>query len=615
MPEPPAARRRLLPAAIALLASALAGCGAEPAPPAGAGATAAATPTPTAIATSSREDLAAARAAALAKIGGAGIHGRLLTHEGEPAVGARVLLRSRLPADEDAQAVEVPVIEDGTFALPVTGANDRDVELWALHPGHADWSRTVEVRGGWLDVGVHRLAPAQTLRGAVLTDAEGAALAAATVRVAMLRSTADRALPRAPGREDGIASKTDTEGRFELGPLPLQGFATLTAVAPGFLREVRQRIDLAANPDTITFRLKPGTAIEGVVRDDHGGPISGARVDAWPQDSELPALVTRTGEDGTFSVDGLQRLRLYRVEVRADGMRRVSRENVAGGTQDAAFELSPATLLIVDVIGLDAPDAPLHVEVHRSDAPSAAALAAADRAAGDDRPVEVGLDSDGELLVTVRARGCALAASTPFKVSRSAESLRVEVRCAPASSVEGLALGPDGAPLRDVEAWVVPVDATTAQRFQGPVRGRCDAAGRFRLAGLAAGSYRLEARAPALCRATRPAITVAVGEQLVAAPLQLAAGAAVEGTVAATAGPQENAWVEVTPRGADAPVFEAELGADGRFSLAEALPTGDYEVRAYHQDLLRVTKPRLVALQSFEVATPSGTVTVDAKRR
>ena len=117
------------------------------------------------------------------------------------------------------------------------------------------------------------------------------------------------------------------------------------------------------------------------------------------------------------------------------------------------------------------------------------------------------------------------------------------------------------------------------------------------------------------CRATRSTVTVAVGEQLVAAPLQLTAGAAVEGTVAATAGPQETAWVEVTPRGDDAPVFEAEVGADGRFSLGEALSKGNYEVRAYHQDLLRVTKPRLVALQSFEVATPSGTVTVDAKRR
>ena len=72
---------------------------------------------------------------------------------------------------------------------------------------------------------------------------------------------------------------------------------------------------------------------------------------------------------------------------------------------------------------------------------------------------------------------------------------------------------------------------------------------------------------------------------------------------------------EVTPRGDDAPVFEAQVGADGRFSLAEAMPKGNYELRAYHQDLQRVTKPRLVALQSFEVAATSGTVTVNAKRR
>ena len=137
MPEAPAARRRPLPAAIALLASALAGCGADPTPPAGSGAAAAATPPPAAAATSSREDLAAARAAALAKLGGAGIHGRLLTHEGEPATGARVLLRPQLPADEDAEAFDLIYffVDEGDGGARVQAATSvSDVDLGA----HAD---------------------------------------------------------------------------------------------------------------------------------------------------------------------------------------------------------------------------------------------------------------------------------------------------------------------------------------------------------------------------------------------------------------------------------------------------------------------------------------------
>ena len=84
---------------------------------------------------------------------------------------------------------------------------------------------------------------------------------------------------------DGTHLTADAQGRSEITvPAATPEFISVAAYSDGFVPlEVTWKAEelLSNPPDVHTFRLTKGEAIGGVVRDEQGGPISGAKVIVW----------------------------------------------------------------------------------------------------------------------------------------------------------------------------------------------------------------------------------------------------------------------------------------------------------------------------------------------
>ncbi len=139
-----------------------------------------------------------------------------------------------------------------------------------------------------------------TLHGRV-TDANGVGIAEACVRV---------------WSENGRwATRTDTDGRYELDVLP--GVHDVTALARDaqllyrspLLRDTRSVVRVTSGRRTSAdFTLRRGGILTGRVVDDHGQPVEGANVSAGP--TRFSLADTRraiTDADGRFRIEGLFR--------------------------------------------------------------------------------------------------------------------------------------------------------------------------------------------------------------------------------------------------------------------------------------------------------------------
>jgi hypothetical protein len=117
-----------------------------------------------------------------------------------------------------------------------------------------------------------------------------------------------------------VTARTDTEGRFRLGPLPVKPMHVIWCEAPGHAR-LRLGEDqvpgLAVFPEAThdlgDIVLERETAVIGKVVDAHGRPIAGARVVVTPRMHQLAHTVASNGPpheteslaDGTFRVGSL----------------------------------------------------------------------------------------------------------------------------------------------------------------------------------------------------------------------------------------------------------------------------------------------------------------------
>jgi protocatechuate 3,4-dioxygenase beta subunit len=107
---------------------------------------------------------------------------------------------------------------------------------------------------------------------------------------------------------------TDDTGRFEMrGVLP--GGYHVEVVADGHPNPKEPpKLEVAAGVDaTIDIVLDDGGTIAGIVVDDAGTPVTAARVEASGDRWEWRGDDTRTGDDGTFTIEGL-RAGSYRVQ-------------------------------------------------------------------------------------------------------------------------------------------------------------------------------------------------------------------------------------------------------------------------------------------------------------
>jgi len=169
------------------------------------------------------------------------------------------------------------------------------------------------------------------------------------------------------------------------------------------------------------------------------------------------------------------------------------------------------------------------------------------------------------------------------------DELELRLRLARAGGeLAGRVLGPDGAPLANVEVRFlgrVPDQGGTTRQYDAeiaPYDTRSDAQGRFQFTGLSVGTGRLLARAPRCAPATHE-VDIAADEP-VFRELRLVAAPAVSGTIRDEHGEPVAGVQVLSGEYARFSSSMARSAADGRYSLTN-LPIGPVELRAEMQDV------------------------------
>lgn len=398
----------------------------------------------------------------------------------------------------------------------------------------------------------------------------------------------------APGlgwRRAGSA-RTDASGTARLAARPGTYLVAVRApgLAPARAEALRHAGEEVARLDVA---LEPPVTLAGRVTGRGGEGIAGARVRLVPLASRFPGLAppsapdeevarAETGEGGAFRLDGLAP-GAYAVAVDADGRHPVLRRVLVPG-EPLAVALDPLGR-IAGVALLD----------------GRPAAGAAVRAASADHGASATAGADGRFALAVpagsyrvhAALGDRAAAAGPVAVAAGESGGALELRLGPAATLEGeVVLAASGGPAAGAEVALFLHEA--GEVF---ARGRADATGRFRFAGLAAGAFDLRAAAPGASPARVTGLSLAAGGRF---PLRLAlAGTgAIEGAVRDLAGrPLAGVRVRVISSGdglAGAAPLEARTGFDGAWRV-DGAEVGRAEVVA-RQDGVATGASRAVSV-------------------
>lgn len=247
--------------------------------------------------------------------------GRVLDPSGQILKGCQVEVHRRKPRFRKTQGCD----RQGRFAI-------------ALEPGEYLLRAQAEgfLKGSWkrvklpdqseFPVGTLKLRLASEITGRV-RDHLGDPVAEATVTA---------------GRR---SSQTDEQGRFVIGMLE-QGLYNVTALSPGYQKQVQRRIPTSATrPGQADFQLKQGGSLSGLVVDIEGKPEAKIRVRVYKKGRRLDE--TRTGRDGRFLFDYLPVGPLTVVALRRKSKGVVQKLVSIAADQTAELELSlqePAVL-------------------------------------------------------------------------------------------------------------------------------------------------------------------------------------------------------------------------------------------------------------------------------
>jgi len=327
--------------------------------------------------------------------------------------------------------------------------------------------------------------------------------------------------------------------------------------------------------------------LEGLVVDDRGEPVAGARVSIRrasiaSEDRALPAVTT--DEAGRFAVDGLApetvRIDARRDELYLEG----ARVRVRAGRAPVVLRMRRGMTLTVRVIADGAPLAGARIE---RDGDTVALT-------GPDGAAEVlGVAAVFDLL-TVRAEGRGAASLAISGGSDPGGRLERTVALAPGAPLGGTVVDADGRAVAG--ATVLVVDALVSATAEAT----SDASGRWRAGPLAAGTYRVHARAPGRARGPWQEVVLDGAAAAAEVVVALGRGGRIRGEVvdergAAVAG----ALVEADggDDGDDALVARADAG--GAFELT-GVPPGSVEVLARTE--LRASRVEEVDVADGEAA-------------
>ncbi|MCI0573434.1 MAG: carboxypeptidase-like regulatory domain-containing protein [Myxococcaceae bacterium] len=350
----------------------------------------------------------------------------------------------------------------------------------------------------------------------------------------------------------GATTRADPEGRFRFEHLTGVSF-TVWAASPTHGAAVRER---AAPGEAVELYLPPRRSIEGVVSDEEGRPVPGARV--WAVSRRLPlGHETRAGTDGRFILEGLGE-GPFSVLATAPHLLPTVASPIAAGAQPVQLVLTTPRALEVQVRRDGRPaDALVRLEADhlRSEASTTQGIARFE-----------GLYPDG-LVVTAVAGS---ASAVPLAVTLREHVTRVTVELAEGGRLLVTVLDEAGQP--------VPTPTLRLWTPQGErVEERRTATGELVVFGpLGAGDYVLEGEAQGFRGEGLP-VRVKPGDTPL--ELTLARGTAIAGRVLDVYGrPAAGISVLVQPT-ADA----VQADAEGRFTALVPSP-GLYTLHAHHSD-------------------------------
>src|SRR5262245_39002486 len=228
-----------------------------------------------------------------------GVRGQVMA-DGAPVAGVAVFLQESLHNDlvKRFESLTHDVVQPpaatattdaaGVFLLGLSQAPAKNLELWLFGTGYAEQRiGELTVRPGvWVDLGTIALDAGRTLSGRVTIAGTQLPAPNAVVSIENANSLLDLG-SRNLGAATRRSVQVDGIGRYELSHLPAHGVWRLIALAPGFSRQIRNDINLAAVTDApVDFELLAGLSITGRLDGSDGLPVVGARIEAWPRTAE-----------------------------------------------------------------------------------------------------------------------------------------------------------------------------------------------------------------------------------------------------------------------------------------------------------------------------------------
>ena len=499
------------------------------------------------------------------------VTGRVVSSDGgRPISGAKVAAASDvpLPPGWPEEATRNVALTDAQGRFRLEGIGPSPLILSARAPGRAIGRRPEVKAGDRVEI---VLFPGSTLRGAVRDD-DGR-----PVSGALVRAEADRFWGVHPPPE-----RTDAQGRFEMAgvtPGEYTVVAREAGRAPAFGRAVVEPEAEAS----VTLVLSDGGFVTGRVVDEQGRPLRGrVRVDVV-DDLGLSASIgdlvaTESKDDGTFVLGPLP---IGGLGLAASAPRHATRRvHALVGAPGRTVDLGDVTLEAGLAIGGRVRDG-------EGRALPGATLTAWSEAPGGRPPVEAETDEGGAFVlsgleagryrVNVTAPGYARAT---VRAEAGGEPLEVVIEAG--GEIAGRVLDARGRPVRDglVGAKARDGSALDPRSYEGSAD---PADGSFRLDGLAAGTYDLEARASGHGAALVANVRVVAGRTTEVGALTLVHGGVVSGTVVDAEGqgiPGVSVYAETDPSR-----LTEDLGSQtdstGAFEI-RGVPAGRVLVRAVH---------------------------------
>ena len=248
-----------------------------------------------------------------------GVKGRVLHPSGEPAVGIPVLLMENgmsNPIDmflkNKTGQITPPLatavtVDDGSFALGIL-KEGQTVDLRVVSEEHPELVRSpLTLRGGdWLDAGDLQLEQGLIVQGRVVETLTKAAVQNATVYLNASNRT--HVMAATPCRERGISVQTYGAGNYRFENAPRQGLINLVVEAEGYATTnlLNQQIK-ADGANEFSLEIERGRTITGVVVDENGERITGAKVLASGHSTKTPQTETvYSNDEGEFQFPALR---------------------------------------------------------------------------------------------------------------------------------------------------------------------------------------------------------------------------------------------------------------------------------------------------------------------